>query len=77
MSPRWGRLSLSLEILKFYGNRKEEIISRMFGVIDPGHPYIQLINKGGPYLLGGEIELLDKITYNDGLDKMAKKVRRN
>ena len=41
----------------------------MYGVIDPGHPYIKHIYSGGPYLLGGEVELLNRIKYNDGLDK--------
>jgi 3'-phosphoadenosine 5'-phosphosulfate synthase len=36
----------------------------MFGVIDPNHPYIANIYKGGDYLIGGEVELLDRITYN-------------
>jgi len=55
-----------------YSNRKEEIITRMFGVIDPGHPYIKHIASGGDYLIGGEVELLDRIRYNDGLDKWRK-----
>jgi len=57
---------------EIYNNRKEEIVTRMYGVIDPGHPYIQNIYKGGDYLIGGEIELLDRIRYNDGLDKWRK-----
>lgn len=57
---------------EIYENRKEEIIARMYGVIDPGHPYIQNIAKGGDFLIGGEIELLDRIRYNDGLDKWRK-----
>mmetsp|Transcript_1482 Transcript_1482/g.2435 ORF Transcript_1482/g.2435 Transcript_1482/m.2435 type:complete len:1032 (+) Transcript_1482:189-3284(+) len=52
-----------------YVNRKEEIVSRIFGVIDNGHPYIEHIYSGGDWLLGGEIELLERIRYNDGLDK--------
>ena len=44
----------------------------MFGVIDMEHPYIKHIYDGGPYLLGGEIELLDRIKYNDGLDQWRK-----
>jgi len=55
-----------------YNNRKEEIVTRMFGVIDPDHPYIKHIYSGGDYLIGGEIELLDRIRYNDGLDKWRK-----
>ncbi|KAJ1432668.1 3-phosphoadenosine 5-phosphosulfate synthase-like protein 2 [Ochromonadaceae sp. CCMP2298] len=54
---------------EIYVNRKEEIVSRIFGVIDNGHPYIKHIYTGGDWLLGGEIELLQRIKYNDGLDK--------
>jgi len=57
---------------EIYLNRKEEIVTRMFGVIDPGHPYIKHIYSGGDYLIGGEIELLDRIKYNDGLDQWRK-----
>lgn len=55
-----------------YANRKEEIVTRMFGVIDPDHPYIKHIYDGGDYLIGGEVELLDRIRYNDGLDQWRK-----
>ena len=54
---------------EIYANRKEEIVSRIFGVVDPGHPYISHIYSGGDWLIGGEVELLDRIRYNDGLDK--------
>eukprot|EP00469_Lotharella_globosa_P002160 CAMPEP_0167796376 /NCGR_PEP_ID=MMETSP0111_2-20121227/15002_1 /TAXON_ID=91324 /ORGANISM="Lotharella globosa, Strain CCCM811" /LENGTH=958 /DNA_ID=CAMNT_0007690239 /DNA_START=302 /DNA_END=3175 /DNA_ORIENTATION=+ len=54
---------------EIYDYRKEEVICRLFGGIDPDHPYIKEMMKGGPYLLGGEIELLDRIKYNDGLDE--------
>lgn len=57
---------------EIYNNRKEEIVTRMFGVIDMDHPYIKHIYSGGDYLIGGEIELLDRIRYNDGLDKWRK-----
>jgi len=55
-----------------YENRKEEIVTRMYGVIDMDHPYISHIYKGGDYLIGGEVELLDRIRYNDGLDQWRK-----
>lgn len=54
---------------EIYENRKEEIVSRFFGVIDPGHPYVKHIYSGGDWLIGGEIELFEKIKFNDGLDK--------
>jgi 3'-phosphoadenosine 5'-phosphosulfate synthase len=57
---------------EIYDNRKEEIVSRIFGVIDDDHPYIKYIYSGGDYLIGGEVELLDRIRYNDGLDKWRK-----
>jgi 3'-phosphoadenosine 5'-phosphosulfate synthase len=57
---------------EIYANRKEEIVTRMFGVIDPGHPYIQHIYSGGDFLIGGEVELLGRIRYNDGLDQWRK-----
>ena len=52
-----------------YPNRKEEIVSRCFGAIDPGHPYIAHVYSGGNYLLGGEVEVFEPIRYRDGLDK--------
>jgi 3'-phosphoadenosine 5'-phosphosulfate synthase len=54
---------------EIYVNRKEEIVARIFGVIDNGHPYIEHIYSGGDWLIGGEIELLERIRYNDGLDQ--------
>ena len=51
---------------EIYENRKEEIVSRIFGVVDNGHPYIEHIYTGGDWLIGSEIELLDRIQYNDG-----------
>lgn len=46
---------------EIYANRKEETVARVFGVIDPGHPYISHIYSGGDWLIGGEIQLLDRI----------------
>mmetsp|Transcript_14505 Transcript_14505/g.27666 ORF Transcript_14505/g.27666 Transcript_14505/m.27666 type:complete len:588 (-) Transcript_14505:28-1791(-) len=67
-----GKTVAILRNPEIYANRKEEIVARMFGVIDPDHPYIKHIYSGGDYLIGGEVELLGKITYNDGLDKWRK-----
>lgn len=58
-----------------YINRKEEIVTRMYGVIDMDHPYIKHIYSGGDYLIGGEVELLDRIRYNDGLDQWRKSTK--
>ncbi|CAJ1931650.1 unnamed protein product [Cylindrotheca closterium] len=69
---RMGKTIAILRNVEIYENRKEEIVTRMFGVIDMGHPYIQNIYNGGDYLIGGEIELLERIVYNDGLDQWRK-----
>mmetsp|Transcript_33349 Transcript_33349/g.70086 ORF Transcript_33349/g.70086 Transcript_33349/m.70086 type:complete len:1114 (+) Transcript_33349:118-3459(+) len=72
LTTQMGNIVAILRNPEVYPNRKEEIVARMFGVIDPGHPYIKEIYKGGDYLIGGEVELLDRIRYNDGLDKWRK-----
>jgi 3'-phosphoadenosine 5'-phosphosulfate synthase len=54
---------------EIYAHRKEELIARTFGVIDPQHPYIKLVSGAGEWLIGGEIELLQPIRYHDGLDE--------
>ncbi len=64
-----GQLLGVLRNPEIYVNRKEEIVTRTFGVIDPDHPYIKHIYSGGNWLLGGEIELFHRIRYNDGLDQ--------
>lgn len=74
-----GKTLAILRNPEIYVNRKEEIVSRIFGVVDMGHPYIKHIYSGGDWLIGGEIELLERIEYNDGLDKWrltAKEVMR-
>lgn len=72
LTTQMGQIVAILRNPEVYPNRKEEIATRMFGVIDPGHPYIREIYKGGDYLIGGEVELLDRIRYNDGLDEWRK-----
>lgn len=54
---------------EIYEFRKEEVISRVWGGYDPDHPYQKHLMAAGPFLLGGEVELLRRIRYHDGLDK--------
>uniref|UniRef100_U5EZ88 Putative bifunctional atp sulfurylase/adenosine 5'-phosphosulfate kinase n=1 Tax=Corethrella appendiculata TaxID=1370023 RepID=U5EZ88_9DIPT len=54
---------------EIYYQRKEERCSRQFGTSNPNHPYIKIINESGNYLIGGDIEVLDRIYWNDGLDQ--------
>lgn len=54
---------------EFYEHRKEERCSRQFGSNNQGHPYIKMIYESGDWLCGGDIEVLERIRWNDGLDE--------
>ena len=54
---------------EFYEHRKEERCSRQFGMFNDGHPYIKMINDSGDWLVGGDVEVLGRIVWNDGLDQ--------
>lgn len=54
---------------EFYYHRKEERCSRQFGTNDSRHPYVRIIHDSGDWLLGGEIQVLERIFWNDGLDR--------
>jgi len=52
-----------------YELRVRELIFRTWGIVDDEHPYIkELLAPGKDFALGGEVELLGRITYGDGLD---------
>lgn len=55
-----------------YDHVKEERAARTFGLHYKGHPYVEKIFAAGDFLVGGELEVLDKITWGDGLDKYRK-----
>jgi len=55
-----------------YDHVKEERASRTFGLSDKGHPYVEKIFASGDFLVGGELEVLDRILWNDGLDSYRK-----
>ncbi|XP_059928563.1 bifunctional 3'-phosphoadenosine 5'-phosphosulfate synthase 2-like [Gadus macrocephalus] len=54
---------------EFYEHRKEERCARQWGTICPQHPYIKMVMEGGDWLVGGDLEVLERIRWNDGLDK--------
>lgn len=53
---------------EFYYHRKEERCCRQFGTSNPGHPYVKMIHESGDWLVGGELEVIERIKWNDGLD---------
>ncbi|KAL4240703.1 Bifunctional 3'-phosphoadenosine 5'-phosphosulfate synthase 2 [Mactra antiquata] len=54
---------------EFYEHRKEERCSRQFGTSNTGHPYVKMIYESGDWLVGGDLEVLERIRWNDGLDE--------
>jgi len=60
--------SLFLRI-EIYPHNKEERIARTWGTTAPGLPYVdEAIASAGNWLIGGDLEVLEPIKYNDGLD---------
>ena len=42
--------------------------ARQFGTTNKEHPYIKMIYDSGDWLCGGDLEVLDRIRWGDGLD---------
>ncbi|KOX68057.1 Bifunctional 3'-phosphoadenosine 5'-phosphosulfate synthase [Melipona quadrifasciata] len=54
---------------EFYLHRKEERCGWQFGTNNLGHPYVKMIHESGNWLVGGDIEVIERIKWHDGLDK--------
>uniref|UniRef100_T1KC67 Uncharacterized protein n=1 Tax=Tetranychus urticae TaxID=32264 RepID=T1KC67_TETUR len=54
---------------EFFIHRKEERCAKIFGTTNIGHPTIKMIYESGDYLVGGDLSVLQKITWEDGLDQ--------
>ncbi|CAI9116903.1 OLC1v1018192C2 [Oldenlandia corymbosa var. corymbosa] len=58
-----------LRSIEIYKHNKEERIARTWGTTAPGLPYVEeVISSAGNWLIGGDLEVLEPIKYNDGLD---------
>merc|ERR1719230_788078 len=65
-----GEVVAVLRNPEIYPHRKEERATRTFGInADRGHPYVDKIFAAGDWFVGGKIEVLNRITYNDGMDQ--------
>ncbi|XP_067673672.1 bifunctional 3'-phosphoadenosine 5'-phosphosulfate synthase-like isoform X3 [Haliotis asinina] len=64
-----GKAVAILRDPEFYKHNKEERCSRQFGTSNPGHPYIKMVYESGDWLVGGDLEVLERIYWNDGLDE--------
>ncbi|XP_072292851.1 bifunctional 3'-phosphoadenosine 5'-phosphosulfate synthase 2-like [Eucyclogobius newberryi] len=64
-----GSIVAILRNPEFYEHRKEERCARQWGTTCPQHPYIKMVMEGGDWLVGGDLEVLERIRWNDGLDQ--------
>ncbi|XP_068649919.1 ATP sulfurylase 1, chloroplastic-like [Aristolochia californica] len=59
-----------LSDIEIYKHNKEERIARTWGTTAPGLPYVEkTIKNAGDWLVGGDLEVIEPIKYNDGLDQ--------
>uniref|UniRef100_T1PL68 Adenylylsulfate kinase n=1 Tax=Musca domestica TaxID=7370 RepID=T1PL68_MUSDO len=54
---------------EFFYHRKEERLSRQFGTSHPNQPYIKMVMESGDWLVGGDLDVIERIRWNDGLDQ--------
>ena len=64
-----GEVVAVLRQPEFFEHRKEERACRQFGLSHPDHPYVKMINESGDWLCGGELQVLQRVKWNDGLDQ--------
>uniref|UniRef100_A0A8C6KH07 3'-phosphoadenosine 5'-phosphosulfate synthase 1 n=1 Tax=Nothobranchius furzeri TaxID=105023 RepID=A0A8C6KH07_NOTFU len=64
-----GRRVAILRNPEFYEHRKEERCARQWGTTCKEHPYIKMVMESGDWLVGGDLQVLDRIYWNDGLDQ--------
>ncbi|GMR48263.1 hypothetical protein PMAYCL1PPCAC_18458, partial [Pristionchus mayeri] len=64
-----GRRVAVLKKGEIFEHRRKERAARQFGCMDERHPGVAQVLNAGEYCLGGDIEVLDRISFNDGLDK--------
>ncbi|EHA8586819.1 putative ATP sulfurylase 1, chloroplastic [Cocos nucifera] len=56
--------------IEIYKHNKEERIARTWGTTAEGLPYVkEAIENAGNWLIGGDLEVIEPIKYNDGLDQ--------
>uniref|UniRef100_A0A914PU51 Adenylyl-sulfate kinase n=1 Tax=Panagrolaimus davidi TaxID=227884 RepID=A0A914PU51_9BILA len=58
-----------LKDIEVYPHHKRERVHRQFATIDERHPTVKMIMESGDWLIGGDLKVFNRITYNDGLDQ--------
>ncbi|KAI8566324.1 hypothetical protein RHMOL_Rhmol02G0032000 [Rhododendron molle] len=61
---------MNISSIEIYNHNEEERIARTWGTTAPGLPYVEeAITNAGNWLIGGDLEVIEPIKYNDSLDR--------
>ncbi|VDO60577.1 unnamed protein product [Heligmosomoides polygyrus] len=55
-----------------FAHRREERVARQFAFSDRRHPAVDQVLSSGPWCLGGDLKVLERITFDDGLNGFRK-----
>ncbi|XP_018420494.1 PREDICTED: bifunctional 3'-phosphoadenosine 5'-phosphosulfate synthase 2 isoform X2 [Nanorana parkeri] len=64
-----GRRVAILRNPEFFEHRKEERCARVWGTTCTKHPHVKMVLESGDWLVGGDLEALERIRWEDGLDQ--------
>ncbi|KAH0623576.1 hypothetical protein JD844_006482 [Phrynosoma platyrhinos] len=64
-----GRRVAMLKNPEFFEHRKEERCARVWGTTCAKHPHVKMVMESGDWLAGGDLFVLERIKWNDGLDQ--------
>ncbi|XP_028585511.2 bifunctional 3'-phosphoadenosine 5'-phosphosulfate synthase 2 isoform X1 [Podarcis muralis] len=64
-----GRRVAILQNPEFFEHRKEERCARVWGTTCAKHPHVKMVMESGDWLAGGDLLVLERIKWNDGLDQ--------
>ena len=60
---------------EFYWHDKADRAARTWGSTDAAHPGVAVLFAAGDWLVGGDLEVVDSIRWNDGLDQYRRTPR--
>ncbi|XP_077310267.1 bifunctional 3'-phosphoadenosine 5'-phosphosulfate synthase 2 isoform X2 [Lithobates pipiens] len=64
-----GRRVAILRNPEFFEHRKDERCARVWGTSCTKHPHVKIVMESGDWLVGGDLEVLERIRWEDGLDQ--------
>ncbi|XP_029465667.1 bifunctional 3'-phosphoadenosine 5'-phosphosulfate synthase 2 isoform X2 [Rhinatrema bivittatum] len=64
-----GKRVAILSSPEIYEHRKEERCGRVWGTTCTKHPHVKMVMESGDWLVGGDLHVLERIRWNDGLDQ--------